>query len=288
MFCCAWHGVGVMQLALFIDERHQTLPEVDDRLRRRFGSPGPWLRLDPVSQLMAGMIGGKTPGAVSQQAFEAMLRRFDAWEEVRDASVDQIYQPIRAVTFADVKAGRLKQALQIVSAERGRLELDFLTTMTVDRALAWLERLPGVGRKTSAVTLNFSALRQKSLVIDTHHLRVLRHLGLVGPRAVTTEAYERVVAWLPQAWRADDFTDHHHLMKTLGQTICRHAVRDCPRCPLQALCPAALFRSRHDGSEVPARHQRDNVVARQRRSTEVLRFGSVDRCSRRAGRQDRR
>ena len=279
--CDVWR---VMQLALSIDRRHEALPEVDDRLRRRFGRPGPWWRLDPVSQLMAGMIGGKTPGAVSQRAFEALIRRFKTWEGVRDAPVDDVYYPIRDVTFGDVKAGRLKSALQNITAARGRLELDFLRALTVDEALTWLERLQGVGRKTSAVTLNFSTLQKKALVIDTHHLRVLRRLGLIGPRAGTTEAYERVMACLPSAWTADDLTGHHHLMKSLGQKLCGHAVTDCPNCPLNDMCPAALFRPSSGGLESPARRRRETPVTRQHRSADVSRFGSVVRRARRGAR----
>ena len=268
-----------MQLALSIDGRHETLPQVDERLRRRFGRPGPWLRLDPVSQLMAGMIGGRTPGAVSQQAFEALLGGFESWEAVRDAQIREIHAPIRDVTFADIKAVRLKSALQAITVSRDRLELDFLQDPTVDVALAWLERLPGVGRKTSAVTLNFSRLQRKALVIDTHHLRVLKRLGVVGPRADTTEAYERVMACLPADWQADDLTGHHHLVKTLGQTTCRHAVRECARCPLGDMCPSSLTRSRQNGLGSHARLPRKRISGRQQRSPEIARFQSVDRRS---------
>ncbi len=274
-----------MQLALFIDGRHGTLPEVDDRLRRRFGGPGPWLRLDPVSQLVAGMIGGKTRGAVSQHAFEALLGRFEAWEDVRDAQVGEIHAPIRQVTFADVKAVRLKAALQAITEARGRLELDFLQTMPVEVALAWLERLPGVGRKTSAVALNFSSLRRKALVIDTHHLRVLKRLGLVGPRAGTTEAYERVMACLPSDWQADDLTGHHHLVKTLGQTVCRHAVQDCQRCPLHDMCPSSLFAAPRHGVGGRGRHPRAQLSGGRDRSPEIARFQSVGRRSLQAKRR---
>jgi adenine-specific DNA glycosylase len=109
----------------------------------------------------------------------------------------------------------------------------------VDQALIWLERLPGVGRKVAAATLNFSTLRRAALVIDTHHLRVLRRLGLIDRRAGTVEAYDRLVPLLPGGWTAADLDEHHQLMKALGQTNCRHAFPICRRCPLRDLCPTA-------------------------------------------------
>jgi endonuclease III len=230
---------AIMQFVLALGDRSQTLADVHRRLQRRFGRPGPFLQLDPVSQLIMGMVGGRTHGEVSKGAFEALLGRFGSWEAVRDASVAEIRETIGAVTFAEIKAPRLKAALQAVTADCGRLTLDALYDLTVDEALAWLERLPGVGRKVAAATLNFSTLRKPALVIDTHQLRVLRRLALVGPHADFRQAFDRVMPILPNEWTAEDMDEHHQLMKTLGQTTCRHIDPACYRCPLRNLCPTA-------------------------------------------------
>ena len=238
-----------MQLPLLLDERHRVLEEIDRRLRLRFGLPGPWLRLDPTSQLVLGMVGGRTYEAVTLRAFEALIWRFRSWDRVRDAPVAALRGTIAPVTFAEVKAGRLKAALRAITALRGCLLLDFLGTWPVDEALAWLERLPGVGRKTAAATLNFSTLRMQALVIDTHHLRVLRRLGLVGWRSDALDAYGRIVPYLPASWAAEDLDTHHQLMKALGQRICRHAKPICRDCPLQDLCRTAGAQSSRPGPE---------------------------------------
>ncbi|NIA69790.1 endonuclease III [Pelagibius litoralis] len=227
-----------MQLALDIDGRHRVLEEIHRRLRLRFGRPGPWRLLDPMSQLVLGLVGGRTYGAVSLGAFEALADRFASWEQVRDAPEASLYETIAAVTFADVKAGRIKASLRMITEARGALTLDFLQYWRVDQALAWLERLPGVGRKTAAATLNLSTLRMKALVIDTHHLRVLRRLGLAGRRADAREAYDRILPYLPAAWGAEDMDVHHQLMKVLGQQICSHGLPCCGNCPLNSICEA--------------------------------------------------
>ena len=187
-----------------------------------------------------GIVGGRTRGEVSKDAFEALLARFGSWEAVRDAPVAEIYEAIAVVTFAELKAPRLKAALQAVTRDRGRLTLDILDGLTVDEALAWLERLPGVGRKVAAATLNFSTLRKAALVIDTHQLRVLRRLALVGPYADLAQAFDLIMPIVPNAWTAHDMDEHYQLMKTLGQTLCRHIAPSCRRCPLRELCPTAL------------------------------------------------
>ena len=231
-----------MQLLLNLDDRAGTLLKVHRRLLRRFGHSGPFLRLDPVSQLVLSLIGGRTRGAVSQAAFQVLQQRFGCWEAVRDAPVAEIHAAIRTVTFADVKAAHLKAALTAITAAEGRLTLDRLDSLTVADALLWLEGLPGVGRKVGAATLNFSTLRKKALVIDTHHLRVLARLGFVDTRCSFQQAYDRIVPLLPAGWRAADFDEHHQRMKRLGQTLCRPGAMACRRCPLYDLCPTASAR----------------------------------------------
>lgn len=228
-----------MQLWLDLNDRTRTLPEIHWRLQRRFGPPGPFLRLDPVSQLVMGLIGGRTHGEISKAAFEALLMRFGDWEGVRDAPVAEVRDAIRGVTFAEIKAPRLKAALTAITGVHGALTLDSLESLSVNDALARLERLPGVGRKVAAATLNFSTLRKAALVIDTHHLRVLQRLGFVGRQSNLTQAYNRIMPLLPTGWSAADLDEHHQLLKTLGQTICRHDRPVCQRCPLQDLCPTA-------------------------------------------------
>ena len=242
-----------MQIALLPDDRPRRLAEIDRRLRRRFGPQGPFLRLDPVSQLVLALIGGRTQGHVSKAAFEALLVRFGSWEAVRDAPVAEIRETIGAVTYAEVKAPRLKAALETITRTEGGLTLDRLESLSVDQALAWLERLPGVGRKVAAATLNFSTLRKVALVIDTHHLRVLRRLGLVGPRSGFRQAHDHMMPLVPRDWTAAEVDEHHQLMKTLGQTICRHDILECGGCPLSDCCPtASLVPTRRGGAEIQA------------------------------------
>ena len=227
-----------MQLSMAFYNQNESLLRLHRRLIAHFGPPEPCRPLDPVSQLVMGVIGGRTLGSESLRAFRALLSRFDCWEEVCVAEPASLARSIAAVTDAEVKAHRLRAALRLIVARRGRLELDFLADLSVEAALSWLEGLPGVGRKVSAATLNFSTLRKKALVIDRHHLRILRRLGLVRPRANAEEAYRRIMPDLPAAWTAADFDDHHQLMKTLGQSHCRHAFPHCDGCPLRDLCPA--------------------------------------------------
>ncbi|MEO1140498.1 MAG: hypothetical protein AAFW87_13700 [Pseudomonadota bacterium] len=238
-----------MQLVLDLDDRTRVLAQIHHRLKSHFGCPIDHQQLDPVSQLVMSLIGGKTRGAVSLAAYMRLWTRFRSWEAVRDGPVALIEECIAGVTFADVKAPRLKTALQMITHEQGALTLAVLEPMSVYEAHQWLERLPGVGRKVAAATLNFSTLRKRTLVVDTHHLRVLIRLKFIADRATIARAYDHVMPLLPSMWQAGDLDKHHSLMKRLGQTICLHGAPFCPDCPLRTRCPAGLNEPTNPGRQ---------------------------------------
>ncbi len=222
---------------LAFGENSYSFEVLNHTLLKHFGEPETYCRLNPVSQLVLGMLGGKTRTEVSARVFIDLIERFGSWQQLRDAATIDVWQTIAPVTFSERKARNLQAALRVVTGLRGGLDLDHLADMNVADALGWLEQLPGVGRKTAAATLNFSTLRMPALVIDSHHLRVLKRLGLLGEREQFVAAYDLIVPQLPEHWTAEDFDEHHTCMKRLGQDVCISSMPDCRRCPLAGLCP---------------------------------------------------
>lgn len=233
-----------MQPLLCFDDRPRLLAAIHCRLARRFGPQGPCRLLEPVSQLVMAMVGSRTHSKISRTAFEALLKRYGRWEAVRDAAISDIETVIASVTFPQRKAPQIKAALAAITQAHGRLTLDPLDRMSADQALAWLERLPGVGRKVAAATLNFSMLRKPVLVIDGHQLRILKRIGLVGQGANIAKAHDAITPVLPPDWTAAELDDHYRLMKALGRAICRDPTATCSRCSLQDLCQTASMTPR--------------------------------------------
>lgn len=210
---------------------------VRDRPRTRFG-PRPAFVRAPIGQLVKSMISSRTRDEVSLGAYRRLVGAYPEWSAIALAPAAEVEAVIRDVTFAEVKARHLGGALAAVAASRPDFDLTFLGSLGVERALAWLERLPGVGRKVSASTLNFSTLRMPAFVVDTHVLRVLRRFGFVRSTADTRTAYDLTMEISP-GWSAADLAELHVLMKRLGQTICRADRADCRNCPVSRRCKAA-------------------------------------------------
>ena len=225
-----------MQLTFGLDERTEVLTAVQRRLRERFGTWVRQNRRDPVGTLVHGLVGWKTRTELTIAIVDSLEAEFGGWEGLRDADIERVAEVIAPVTFADLKAPRIQAALAEITCREGRLSLDRLKGMSVPAAVAWLETLPGVGRKIAAEVLNASTFDRLALVIDGHHLRVVRRLGLVRPTATVAEVYDTLMPLLPPDWTSGELDAHHMLVKQLGRAICRYDVPDCERCPLTEFC----------------------------------------------------
>ncbi|MBO9714456.1 MAG: endonuclease III [Sphingomonas sp.] len=199
-------------------------------------------RRKPVGQLVKSLISGRTRDAVSLAAYRRLGSRYRSAARLAEAPVEGVRQAIADVTFAEAKAGWLIAALRRIGRERPDFALDFLGDLPLDDALAWLERLPGVGRKVAASTLNASTLDRPVFIVDSHVLRVMARLGLVGAHAEARAVSEAVTAAMND-WAGEDFLRFHVAAKRLGQTLCRPEAPGCAACPLARECPGARLTS---------------------------------------------
>jgi endonuclease-3 len=198
--------------------------------------------LDPLSELVSSLLSHRTKNKDSHRAFETLRARFPDWAAVRDAPLAEVQDAIAAATWPEQKAPRLQAILRAITAERGELALGFLGAMDVDAARAWLERLPGIGPKTSAAVLAFSALRRAALPVDSHHHRVAIRTGLIPPNLAVGPAHRALAALLPPDWDAQQVYDNHEVMMLHGHRCCYFQRPDCGRCVLLDLCPAGQAR----------------------------------------------
>ncbi len=217
---------------------HAKALEIHRLLCAEYGCPIAYFGdLDPLSELVSSLLSHRTKNRDSHRAFETLRARFADWAAVRDAPGEAVQEAIAAATWPEQKAPRLQAILRAITAERGELALDFLGGMDAEAARAWLERLPGVGPKTSAAVLSFSTLRRAALPVDSHHHRVAVRTGLIPPGLAVGPAHRVLAALLPPEWDAQQIYDDHEVMMLHGQRCCTFRRPACPRCVLLSLCP---------------------------------------------------
>src|SRR5689334_275899 len=96
-------------------------------------------------ELVSALLSHRTRNSDSGAAYRRLRERFESWEAVRDAPVAEVQDAISACTWPEQKAPRIQQVLRLLSERLPKLDLEFLGSMPVPDARAWLEELPGVG-----------------------------------------------------------------------------------------------------------------------------------------------
>jgi endonuclease III len=206
--------------------------EVTRRLTELYGEL-PFSSKDPMSMLVEIILSHRTRDEQTAAAYDNLLKRFGSWEAVRDAPTEEVQAVIENVNWPEVKAPRLQAIMRQITEERGELNLDFLRDLPVEEGAAWLNRLEGVGPKTTACVLLFSC-RKPILPVDTHVHRVAIRLGLIGKKVSADAAHNLLQALLPNDART--IYNFHKALLRHGQRICVFERPRCNRCPLTDLC----------------------------------------------------
>jgi endonuclease III len=196
---------------------------------------------DPLDELVLTILSQNTSDRNSGRAFRLLKARYASYQAVLEAPTAELYEVIKPAGLGNIKAPRIQSVLAEIIRRTGGLDLQFLSTLSMPEAKAWLTSLPGIGPKTAACVLCF-ACGMPALPVDTHVHRVAKRLGLIGPKVSADAAHEL----LEQALPAEDVYSFHVNMILHGRQIC-HALRPlCGRCPLADVCD--FYRASADGA----------------------------------------
>ena len=187
----------------------------------------------PVDTLIQTILSQHTSDVNSHRTFRALVSAFPDWDSVAQADISAIAAAIRGGGLAEIKARRIKQALNEIERRHGRIELDFLGELPVEEARQWLKDLPGVGTKTANCVLLFS-LGKPALPVDTHIYRVSKRLGLVEEKASVEQAHKLLEILVP----AGDSYQFHVLMIEHGRRVCKAQHPRYLACVLGKICPS--------------------------------------------------
>src|SRR5271163_3271299 len=120
-----------MQAApLFPDTR---LVELHRSLLAYYGQPPEREVWDPLKQFIYSLLSSRTKTEVTFEVVQHLQTHFGSWELLRDASIPEIEEAIRPITFPEQKAVQLKRALEQITQRCGRLSLDFLKGYRTDK-----------------------------------------------------------------------------------------------------------------------------------------------------------
>jgi endonuclease-3 len=208
---------------------------IRDRLRAAYGKPIEKPHRAPVDELILTVLSQNTNDRNRDVAYTRLTARFDSWDAVRDAPVEEVEDAIRPGGLAPTKAVRIQQILEALDDD----DLCELEDEPLEEARERLLALPGVGRKTAACVLMF-AFGRPDIPVDTHVYRVGTRLGLFRPGAPLEEAHDELLRIVDP----EDAMEVHVSLIRHGRRTCHARNPRCEECPLLSLCPYGKARTR--------------------------------------------
>lgn len=161
----------------------------------------------------------------------ALFARYPDARSMAGATVDEVYDLIRSVSYPNAKAKHLvEMSCQLVERFNGE----------VPESAADLTSLAGVGRKTANV-IRAVWFGKATMAVDTHVYRVSHRMGLVPATADSPRKVEDyLMANIPEA----DIPNAHHWLLLHGRYICKSAKPLCEQCFFNEHCPKRLKNSK--------------------------------------------
>lgn len=210
-----------------------SVPELVEILEEKYGRFEYGPRFDPVSELISCVLSQHTTDAISFPTFDRLIEILPTWEQVAEASLEELTGIIQPVGLARQKARTIHACLAFMKATFGDYTLEPLREMSDSDARALLVSIPGVGEKTAAITLCF-ALGRDVVPVDTHVYRVCQRLGLIPATMDAGRAHAHLDAVTPRgyAYRL------HMATITHGRAVCRARFPSCATCALSSRCPS--------------------------------------------------
>ena len=204
-----------------LDYFRQEMPRVTTELE--FGSAFQLL----VATLLSAQCTDKRINMVTP----ALFARYPDARSMAGATVDEVYDLIRSVSYPNAKAKHLvEMSCQLVERFNGE----------VPESAADLTSLAGVGRKTANV-IRAMWFGKATMAVDTHVYRVSHRMGLVPATADSPRKVEDyLMANIPEA----DIPNAHHWLLLHGRYICKSAKPLCEQCFFNEHCPKRLKNSK--------------------------------------------
>lgn len=204
-----------------LDHFRQEMPRVTTELE--FGSAFQLL----VATLLSAQCTDKRINMVTP----ALFARYPDARSMAGATVDEVYELIRSVSYPNAKAKHLvEMSCQLVERFNGE----------VPESAADLTSLAGVGRKTANV-IRAVWFGKATMAVDTHVYRVSHRMGLVPATADSPRKVEDyLMANIPEA----DIPNAHHWLLLHGRYICKSAKPLCEQCFFNDHCPKRLKNSK--------------------------------------------
>lgn len=170
--------------------------------------------------LIAVVLSAQTTDKAVNNVSPRLFKTYSSLESLAKADVDKISDIIKSIGTFRKKAVFIKEiASKLV--ELGRVPND----------RAFLESLPGVGRKTANVVLS-NLHEVPAIAVDTHVARVSKRLAIAKEKDNVLVIEKKLEKFFPK----EEWAKRHHQLVLFGRYHCKAIKPQCETCKLQEIC----------------------------------------------------
>ena len=172
--------------------------------------------------LIAVMLSAQTTDKRVNMVTDILFKKYDSLNKLSKANIDDIINIIKPIgTFN-------KKANNIISISKSLLN-DKNGVVPNDRI--YLEKLPGVGRKTTNVVLA-NLYDENCIAVDTHVSRVSKRLSIANTNDDVLIIEKKLNKFFPK----DKLNRLHHQLVLFGRYYCKAKNPLCENCKLKDIC----------------------------------------------------
>ena len=177
--------------------------------------------------LIAVMLSAQTTDKRVNMVTDILFKKYDSLEKLSKANIDDIINIIKPIgTFN-------KKANNVINISKSLLN-DKNGVVPNDRV--YLEKLPGVGRKTTNVVLS-NLYDENCIAVDTHVSRVSKRLGIANANDDVLVIEKRLNKFFPK----NKLNRLHHQLVLFGRYYCKAKKPLCENCKLKNICKKSDF-----------------------------------------------
>lgn len=177
---------------------------------------------NPYQLIVAVILSAQCTDKRVNMTTPALFERYPDAEALSKASVEDIYELIKSISYPNNKSKNLLgMAKVLVSEFKGVVPDD------VDK----LQTLPGVGRKTANVVASV-AFNKPAMAVDTHVFRVSARIGLTKNAKNPLETERQLVKYIPESV----IPKAHHWLILHGRYVCKARKPECEKCGINTIC----------------------------------------------------
>lgn len=180
--------------------------------------------------LIATKLSQNTTDKTSYIAFKNLKEKFGNWNAVSEGSLKDIKKAIKICGLTNTKAVQIKNMLQQMKKNYGKLNLNFLKKMKDDEIYNELLKYKGIGVKTISCVLGFS-LGRNVFPVDTHVHRILNRIAIVKTKT-PEQTFGNAKKIIPDEKK---LKFHTSLIK-FGREICKAVKPLCLDCNIYDYC----------------------------------------------------